>query len=189
MDHREKRDKLILDLRRGGARLGWMGAIGVAFALLAAVEWLSVSLPAASAMQELEAQLLLQRESPRGGREIGAAADGDPGAQIAAFEKFFPAASDINRLVAEVHRVAEKEGLLLDKGEYKLGEEQGLNILRYQINLPVRGSYQSIRAFLRRALLEIPSLSLDGISLQRQSAGEDVLEARIRLSLFHQGGQ
>ena len=70
-----------------------------------------------------------------------------------------------------------------------MSEEQGLNLLRYQITLPVKGSYISIRGFLRRVLNDIPSASLDGISLQRQNAGDEILEAQIRLSLFHGGGQ
>ena len=189
MDYREKRDELTLSLRRGAARLGWMGAAGAALIVLALAEWGSFALPAGEHAQELEAQLLRLRESPRSGREIGASSEGDLGAQIAAFEKFFPAAVDINRLTAEIHQAAEKEKLVLEKGEYRLSEEQGLNLLRYQITLPVKGSYASLRGFLRRVLRDIPSLSLDGVSLQRQNAGDEVLEAQIRLSLFHGGGQ
>jgi len=189
MDFSKKRDQLILNLRRGVARLGWMGAAGGVCLLLAATEWLTVSLPAAEEALDLEAQLLRQRQSPRDGREIGKASDGDVVAQLAAFEKFFPSSSEINRVTEQIHRAAEKENLILDRGEYRLSEEQGLNLLRYQITLPVKGSYISIRGFLRRVLNDIPSASLDGISLQRQNAGDEILEAQIRLSLFHGGGQ
>jgi hypothetical protein len=70
-----------------------------------------------------------------------------------------------------------------------LTEEAGLDLLRYQITLPVKGSYASIRGFLRRVLRDIPSLSLDGIAIQRQNVGDEAVEVQIRFSLYHRGEQ
>jgi hypothetical protein len=38
-------------------------------------------------------------------------------------------------------------------------------------------------------LRDIPALSLDGISMQRQNVGETVIAAQIRLSVFFQGNR
>lgn len=189
MDISQKRAELSLRLRRTGLRLGWMGAVGAALVLLAGAEFFSVTLPAADEVADLEAQVLRQRESPRSGREIASGQEAEPGAQITAFERFFPPASDINRLIGEIHTAAKKENLVLERGDYRLAEEQGLNLLRYQITLPVKGGYPSIRGFVRRVLRDMPYLALDGISMQRQAAGEEVLEAQIRLSVFQRGGE
>lgn len=189
MDISQKRLELSLRLRRIGLRLGWMGAAGAALVLLACAEFFSVTLPASDEVADLEAQVLRQRESPRSGREIAPGQDAEPGAQIAAFEKFFPPASDINRMIGEIHAAATKENLALERGDYRLAEEQGLDLLRYQITLPVKGNYPSIRGFVRRVLRDMPYLSLDGISMQRQTAGDEALEAQIRVSVFYRGSK
>jgi hypothetical protein len=70
-----------------------------------------------------------------------------------------------------------------------LTEEAGLSLLRYQISLPVKGSQSEIKLFVGRILRDIPALSLDGISMQRQNVGETVIAAQIRLSVFFQGNR
>jgi hypothetical protein len=52
--------------------------------------------------------------------------------------------------------------------------------VRYEIMLPVSGSYPQIRDFLKRALTEIPVLSLDSISVKRS---DQALQAEMRLTL------
>ena len=172
-------------LRRLAHRLGWLGAAGAGLALLALAEVASVARPAAQEAAELEAQVLRLRESPRSRREIADGAGDDAASQLKAFLRFFPPQEQINRVVAELHEAARQEKLLLERGDYRLAEEPGLGLLRYQISLPVKGSYASIRGFLRRVLRDMPAVSLDGVSLQRQAAGEELLEAQIRLSAFH----
>ena len=189
MELREKRTQLIAWLRRAGHRAGWLGLAGAALGLLALAEVLTVARPAAQEAADLEAQVLRMRESPRSRREIGGAGAEDAASQLEAFERFFPPPSEVNRVVAEIHEAAKQEKLALERGEYRLAEEQGLNLLRYQITLPVKGNYASIRGFLRRVLREMPSVSLDGVSLQRQNAGEEAIEAQIRLSAFYRGAR
>lgn len=187
MDLRKTRHQISLRLQRLYLGLGWLGALAAGLLALAAVELFSVALPAGQAANELEAQVLRLRESPRSGREIKRGEDSSPAAQIAAFERFFPPAADINRVLRDIHAAAEKEGLQLERGEYRLVEEAGLDLLRYQITLPVKGSYANINLFVSRILRDIPSLALDGIGLQRPNAGEAAIEAQIRVSVFHQG--
>ena len=189
MDLRKVRAELSLGLRRLAVRMGWMGAAGAGLVLLAGAELFGITLPAAKEVAELESQVLRQRESPRSGREIAPRSSGDAAAQVAAFEARFPAAADINRMVGEIHAAAHEEKLVLERGEYRLSEEPGLDLLRYQITLPVKGSYLSIRGFVSRVLRDLPSLSLDGVSLQRQNVGDEVLEAQVRLSLYHRGAR
>ncbi len=189
MEIRPKHAQLITALRRLGHRAGWIGAAGAALAALALVEALTVAHPAATEVADLEAQVLRLRESPRSRREIPGGPADDAASQLEAFERFFPPQSEINRVVAELHEAAKQEKLVLERGEYRLSEEQGPRLLRYQITLPVKGSYGSIRGFLRRVLRELHSVSLDGVSLQRQNAGEEVIEAQIRLSAFYRGAR
>ena len=56
--------------------------------------------------------------------------------------------------------------------------------MRYEIVLPVAGSYPQIRDFLRRSLAEIPVLSVDQLSLKRESRNDAALQAELRMT-FH----
>lgn len=184
MDIGKTRAEIGLRLHQTYLRLGWAGALAFALLALALLEVVSVTLPARDAVADLEIQAGRLRESTRSGREIRANVDTSPAAQIAAFERFLPSAADINRVVGELHAAAEAEGLVLERGDYRLADEAGLEIQRYQITLPVKGNYTNIKLFVHRALRDIPSLSLDGISLQRQNVGDTAIDAQIRLSIF-----
>ncbi len=187
MDIGKTRTEIGLRLHQTYLRLGWAGALAFALLALALLEVVSVTLPAREAVADLEIQAGRLRESTRSGREIRAHVDTSPAAQIAAFERFLPSAADINRVVGELHAAADAESLVLERGDYRLADEAGLDIQRYQITLPLKGSYTNIKSFVRRALRDIPSLSLDGISLQRQNVGESAIDAQIRFSIFLAG--
>ena len=189
MDFRQARDQLSLGLRRLAMQVGWMGLVAGGLVLLAAMELFTVTLPGAAEIADLEAQIMRQQESSRSGREIARGQDSDVGSQIGAFQRFFPPAAQMNKVLGELHDAAKQERLVLERGDYRLTEEAGLDLLRYQITLPVKGSYASIRGFLRRVLRDIPSISLDGIAIQRQSVGDEAVEVQIRFSLYHRGEQ
>jgi len=189
MDIRQKSAQIRPHLRRLQLRLGWLGLIAGLLLGLAALELFSVSLPAAQSTTELEAQVLRLRESSRNGREIKRNEDSSPAVQIAAFERFFPTGADINQVLGEIYAAADDEKLVLERGEYRLTEEPGLSLLRYQISLPVKGSQSEIKLFIGRILHDIPALSLDGISMQRLNVGETVISAQIRVSVFFQGNR
>ena len=61
--------------------------------------------------------------------------------------------------------------------------EQAGRIERYQILLPVSGSYAQMREFVDRALTEIPVLSLDQMSLKRESRRDGAVQAELKLTL------
>ncbi len=187
MDIRQKSAEIRQRLRRLRLRLGRLGAFAALLLGLAVLELFTGTLPAVQSTSELEAQLESLSQTTLSGKEIKRGEDSSPATQIAAFEHFFPPMAEINRVLGEINTAAEKEKLLLERGEYRLTEEGGLSLLRYQINLPVKGSQADIKRFVRNILHDIPSLSLDSISLQRQNVGEASIDAQIRVSVFLQG--
>ena len=189
MDIRKTRTELSRDLRRLTLRLGWLGALAAVLLALAAIELSTETLPVLGEANELQERVRRVRESPRNRREIMRTRDSGPAEQVSAFERFFPEASELNRVLREIHAAAEKEKLVLERGEYKFSEEAGLGMLRYQITLPVKGTYPSIRAFMRRGLKDIPSVALDSVVLQRPNVGDEAIEAQIRFSAFYRGAR
>ncbi len=80
--------------------------------------------------------------------------------------------------------LAAKSGLSLAQGEYKSAFERNGRLHTYQVTLPVKGSYGAIWQFAMLALRTIPFASLDEISFKRETIGDPVVEARLRLTLY-----
>ena len=77
---------------------------------------------------------------------------------------------------------------MLEQGDYRLASGKGDKIERYQITLPVRGSYAQIRKFIGRLLADLPTASLDGVSFQRQKISDPQVESQIKFTLYRGGG-
>lgn len=86
--------------------------------------------------------------------------------------------------VRALFALAAKNGLTLAQGEYRRGYERDAHVYTYQINLPVKGSYQAIWQFAMDALRAIPFAALDDIGFRRDAIGNPQVEARLRLTLY-----
>lgn len=86
--------------------------------------------------------------------------------------------------VKTLFALAAKNGLSLSQGEYKSAYDRNARFYTYQVNLPVKGSYGAIWQFALGALRAIPFASLDDIGFRRDSIGDPVVEARLRLTLY-----
>jgi len=84
--------------------------------------------------------------------------------------------------------LASKSGLVLRQGEYKAGFDRNAHVYTYQVNLPVKGTYQAIWQFAMAALRAIPFASLDEITFHRDAIGDATVEARLRLTLYLRDG-
>lgn len=80
--------------------------------------------------------------------------------------------------------LAAKSSLVLNQGEYKSSYDKAARVSSYQINLPVKGPYQSIWQFAMQGLRDIPFASLDEVAFRRESIAEPAVEARLRFTLY-----
>ena len=56
--------------------------------------------------------------------------------------------------------------------------------MRYQIVLPVNGSYPQVRRFLSDTMRDMPGLALDAISFKREGGGSAQLQTELRFTAF-----
>jgi hypothetical protein len=84
--------------------------------------------------------------------------------------------------LAKLHGIGAATGVQLKSASYKT-HATGSRIERYEIVLPVAGSYPQIRDFLKRSLAEIPVLSVDQLTLKRENQGAGAVQAELRLTL------
>jgi hypothetical protein len=83
--------------------------------------------------------------------------------------------------LAKLHAIGRATGVRTRSATYRTQDAGRLE--RYEIVLPVSGSYAQIRDFMKRALAEIPVLSLDQMSLKREKRSDDTVQAELRLTL------
>jgi Tfp pilus assembly protein PilO len=118
------------------------------------------------------------RLQDRMARKAPAAAQ--PGAEkVAAVYEFLQRQEETTDWLAKLHGIGAATGVQLKSASYKT-QKTDARIVRYEIVLPVAGSYAQIREFLKRSLAEIPVLSLDSLTVKRN---EGSLQAEMKLTL------
>lgn len=122
---------------------------------------------------------LLVETSARHGRKADA---GVPGEKVAAVYAYLQKEEGTTDWLAKLHGIGTATGLQLRSASYKTLPAEG-RIVRYEIVLPAAGSYAQLRDFIKRALEEIPVLSLDQITMKRGASAESDIQAEMRLTL------
>lgn len=173
-------DTVIAHLRFQLDRHGWPAVLGLV--LLACAIGLQffgvVETRAQAAAMRLEQAALRQRQAQQPKPEEAA------NQQRASFYAGVPAASGALEAIEVIHRTAQTRGVQLAQGEYRLAQESGAQLLRYQITLPARASYPQLRAWLADVMNALPAAALDEISFRRDDVGSASVETRVRLTLF-----
>ncbi|MGH8642541.1 MAG: hypothetical protein ACRET6_12580 [Burkholderiales bacterium] len=162
--------------------IGWPGIAGLAlFALSIAVAATAISVRLAE-LDAVRAASEGQEERRAGDAQSRAHASRDE--QLLKFYGHFPALSTLPDWLERVYGAAEKNGVALEIGEYRLVQDKNWKLTRYQLTLPVRGSYQQIRGFIAQVLTDVPASALEEIGFRRDTVGSDRIDARLRLTLY-----
>jgi hypothetical protein len=86
--------------------------------------------------------------------------------------------------VATLFGLAERHGVEWSRGDYKETYDAAAGVYLYQLDLPLKGTDAAIWRFCAAAMVSMPYASLDEISFRRETIGDDVVEARVRLTLY-----
>lgn len=175
-------NRVIWLLRRRGAQLAlWAGIALIGGSL--AFNWLGVK-PLEERVAALESARSLKREGQHGRLEDELSRPGSPGVQLANFYEYFSRDDSLTDLLAKLHAVAAASELEMKRAEYRMSSLRDRKLDRYQVIVPIRGSYRTIRIFVAGALRELPTMSLDQVQFQRKEIGDDVVDAQISFT-FH----
>jgi len=176
--------RLLMQLQQAVAMIDAGGVIGIGLTVFAAAVWFSAVVPAQDQLVELQKQPVRQQRD-------GAAADNGirsaamRGAdQLEKFDQHFPALSEAPQLVLKIHEIAAQNSLTLDTGEYRLLRDRDGGLIRYEVTLPLRGTYWQVRLFVAQVLDELPASALEEITIKRDSVSAKSVETRVRLTLY-----
>jgi hypothetical protein len=101
-----------------------------------------------------------------------------------AFAAAFPGAQSRPARLSQLFNLADKHGLAWKRGEFSHAPVDALALSRYQVSLPVSGSYGAIRAFVAEALSQDGMLSLDEWRMRRPDAASPQVQAELRVTLY-----
>jgi len=165
-------------------QLGVVGLAGAALILLALLYGSAVVVPQWQQLQQqhlrsTEAQAQLQ-QLKRGELKLPHV----PQRELEDFHKQLPAQPQATVAIDRIYSLAKAERISLARGEYALGVDPKTQLARYQILLPVRGSYPQIRRFVHALLGQLPALVLEDVDLQRKKIGDSELTGRLRMTLY-----
>lgn len=90
-----------------------------------------------------------------------------------------PPLSSAQEIFANLDTLAETSGVPVEQAGYRLTEDEGYT--RYEVTLPLKGSYPALRSFITEALALSPTAYLDELTLQRSAAADPTILANIRL--------
>ena len=161
-----------LDLRHelGGLGMAALLVLGAALAFSALVVQ-----PLEAKSRSVAARLARSHAVP-GESPSSAAAD-----KVAELYDYLAKPEQTTDWLAKLYAIGQATGVQLASASYR--SERAGRLERYQIVLPVSGSYAQMREFLDRALAEIPVLSLDQMNLKRESRRDGAVQAELKMTL------
>jgi hypothetical protein len=167
--------------RRGGSIALVLGTLLAAGAL--ALQWFAV-LPLEERVAALQASEAARRDGALERLNQALDSPDTPQKQLEHFYRHFARDEDLPRQLERVHAVARDFGLEMKRADYRLASHPDRKIDRYQMVMPIRGDYPTIRAFVTAVLREQPTLSLDQIELQRKDIADGALDSQITFTFF-----
>ena len=175
-------NRLVWLLRARGANVALCAGLALAGGSQAYDRYGVEPLRARIATLERERAAKPQAELVRINHEL--AREESPHQQLEKFYGFFARGENITEQLAKLYEIAKANGLEMQRAEYRMTSVASTKLDRYQVVLPMQGSYSTIRAFVASALRELPTLSVDQVQFQRKAIGDNAVEGEISVS-FH----
>lgn len=169
-------------LRASLLELGSFGVVGIGIFALCLAFYFSALRPIENRLEVLR-DSFAQKINP-GVKPVGSVdAKLAPAEQLAVFYASFPKRNSVPESLEKIYAVAAAERLSLNQADYKINHISTGKMARYQISLPLKGSYSGIHKFLVQVLRDIPSASLERVLFERKKIGDPTVDATITLVL------
>lgn len=172
----------MIPARRALATLGWPGVLGLLLLVSAAALYLTVVQDRNARLAQLKSESASLKSRIDQAAKTGIPETGST-EELNKFYGFFSGIT-LTEWLNKLYGAAEAQNLVLEQGEYRLSPDKSGKLARYQITLPVKGTYLQIRQFVDQALTDVPVAALDDINFKREAIGASQLEARIKFTLY-----
>lgn len=176
------------NIRHGLIRLRWRlaclsnpGKLGVGMLILALVVVFAAILPQEKIKNTLK-QKVRSAQAKQAEFPEQIKLNDDQALQV--FYDFFPRSDSSPFWINDLDKIARNRGMEVSRGDYRLVLEKEAKLARYEIQLPVRGSYPQLRAFIADALQAIPALALASVTIKRENIQTGRIDANLGMYLY-----
>ena len=191
-------DYLFWRMRQIVKKLGLFGLLGLAILLGCGLFYASKIMPIYNQILQNNENLQLVKLSNNEQNKLPIPINNAPQQvtkdDIAAFYARFPNGASLPKWLSLINETAVKQGLRLNRGDYKLTQikaspinSKSGQLSRYEILLPVTGQYSQIRQFIAQVLYELPALALSEMQIKRENTLTPTVDARLVFVLMLQG--
>jgi hypothetical protein len=189
------RMSLLPSLRSVAARAGWeirrsmsnmrrsfggLGILTLVCVLVSLGAWIACQRQIAVS-QRIATRLGAATDGPAASRSVEAS---DSRARLLEFEAFLLPHEDIPVVVQDLIALAESDGLILRRGDYRPQSDTQAAYLRSRITLPLKGDPQHVHHFMLAALGAHRTLALEAVQFKRERIESNQIEARIQWALL-----
>lgn len=173
---------LIPYARYGAQKIGHAGIIGLSFLIFSIATFFSANSP-------LREQILSQTAALEDARDLAGSqqntgGSGDPAGTAQELIKELPSRDDLPEIMGQIVTVATAAGLTLDRGNYEFTATESGDVSRYRLNLPVRGSYPQVRAFIENTLAAVPVAALESMRVERNQVSDQTIAADLKFAVL-----
>lgn len=161
--------------------LGAPGLAGIALAALAPAILLGGILPLYDDLEAMRRQLT---QKPAQSATPAIPPEQVLMVELAAFEQRFPAVGQLSDQLDALFGLTKRHGLKVDEGQYVLVERPGGAMRRFEVTLPVSGTYPQIRTLLLAVLDTLPAAALSDVVLEREKISDSRARATLRFVFF-----
>jgi len=180
-------------LRRCVSHLGLIGLVGIFILLICSLLLITNILPKNLEINAAKSNLA-QAQVKTISKEQGVETSDEPEPtgntttqDVTEFYKLFPSGATLPSQIELIEKMALKQKIALNRGDYKLTKSKQGQLMRYEIILPLEGSYTQIRQFIVAVLQRIPALALSDMQIKRENVATPTVQARLVFTLFLQG--
>lgn len=170
--------------RRWLRRLDWPGVLAIGILAMCPAFYFSAILPEQARMDAARHSMAALHEQAAAGGALRVDARLESVEQLAVFYQRLPDEGSSSQWLGKLMALAASRGLSLNDGEYKATRDRTGKLLRYQMILPVQGSYPQIRTFLTDLPEALPAIALENVQFERQNVADPYVKARIKLALY-----
>ena len=102
------------------------------------------------------------------------------------FEQMLTPHENIPQALGDLLQLAEDEGLLVRRADYRPDEDGMGHFMRYRVQMPIKGTTEAIQRFLGGALRAQRNLILESVQLKRETSESNELDANVQWVLLTQ---
>ncbi len=170
-------------MRRAERRLGKWGLIAILLFIASVIFLFTNVLPMQASNSNLKQQLAVLPVKPKTITPV-LSSEQSLIKELASFQNKFSTVEHLPDQLYTLFRLTKAHQLVIDKAEYSLSEKSKTAIQRFEVILPVTGTYPQVKGLILEVLEKLPTVGLGDIVLEREQVGENRAKATLHLVFF-----